>query len=82
MELHKSAASETISAEIVLICGAPQMPPARFLPGTLYFNLRVQRPARNDQWLRRTADHSVPPRACAAARVRRSPRWSGGHYAE
>ena len=46
------------------------MPPARFPPVTLYFNLRVQRPTRNyDQWIRRTADHSVPPPACAAARV-------------
>ena len=62
-----------------LICGAPQMPPARSPAGTLYFNRRVQRPARNDQSIRRTPDRSVPQPAFAAARVRRSPRWSGGH---
>ena len=46
------------------------MPPARSPAGTLYFNRRVQRPARNDQSIRRTPDRSVPQPAFAAARVR------------
>ena len=45
------------------------MPPARSPAGTLYFNRRVQRPARNDQSIRRTPDRSVPQPAFAAARV-------------
>ena len=50
------------------------MPPARSPAGTLYFNRRVQRPAQNDQSIRRTPDRSVPQPAFAAARVRRSDR--------
>ena len=51
------------------------MPPARSPTGTLYFNLRVQHPARNDQSIRRNLiipcrSPRLPPPACATARAR------------
>ena len=59
------------------------MHPARSPAGTLYFNRRVQRPARNDQSIRRTPNivpcrsPRLPPPACAAARVGQAVTRSG-----
>ena len=51
---------------------------ARSPARTLYFNLRVHSPARNDKSIRRTPDHSVPPPAFAAAHVGQAVRLRHG----